>query len=62
MQDVSALDARDSLQDRRPMRTMIATHGTQDVNDPERHSGRSAGPEAGSFTSWVPFLRWWEPR
>jgi len=37
--------------------SMTATRGTQDVNDPERPSGRIAGPEAGSFTSWVPLLR-----
>jgi hypothetical protein len=32
------------------------TRGTQDVNDPDRPGGRIAGPEAGSFTSWVPLL------
>jgi hypothetical protein len=31
------------------------TRGTQDVNDPERPTGRVAGPDTGSFTSWVPF-------
>jgi hypothetical protein len=33
------------------------TRGTQDVNDPDRPGGRIAGPQAGSFTSWVPLLR-----
>jgi hypothetical protein len=37
------------------------TPGTQDVNDPKRPLGRISGPEAGSFTSWVPFLRRSEP-
>ena len=32
------------------------------MNDPDRPRGRIAGPEAGSFTSWVPLLRCWEPR
>jgi len=33
---------------------------TQDVNDPER-AVVFGGPQAGSFTSWVPLLRWSEP-
>ncbi len=37
------------------------TRGTQDVNDPERGLSRFGGPQAGSFTSWVPLLRWSEP-
>jgi hypothetical protein len=33
------------------------TRGTQGVNDPDRPPGPHRGPEAGSFTSWVPLLR-----
>ena len=40
-----------------PIGSRIAARGTQDVNDPERPRTRIAGPQAGSFTSWVPFLR-----